>query len=224
MEYGQQTLDLIQDARGRGAEHIAVVMRHSARTYKPGIRDFDNPLTDEGRALAQSFGEALAKDAHVRAYSSPVGRCVDTAEKIIVGHEQSGGTAKGRRDIEVLGNVHILDFARFAKAVQEVGLDAMYPKWFAGELAPDLLLPSKMLSELIAHVVLEKLDRPIGGPQIDVLVSHDMNLYPMRHHLLNQTIEEYGRVNYLDGLVFYAVDGVVQVQSHHGQPEPLKLG
>ena len=48
MEYGQQTLDLIRQARERGAEHIAVVMRHSARTYKPGIRDFDNPLTDEG--------------------------------------------------------------------------------------------------------------------------------------------------------------------------------
>ena len=103
MEYGQQTLDLIRQARERGAEHIAVVMRHSARTYKPGIRDFDNPLTDEGRALAQSFGKALAKDTYVRAYSSPVGRCVDTAEKIILGHEQSGGTAKGRRDIEVLG-------------------------------------------------------------------------------------------------------------------------
>ena len=90
-------------------------------------------------------------------------------------------------------------------------------------MAPDVLLPSKMLSELIAHVVLEKLDRPIGGPQIDVLVSHDMNLYPMRHHLLNQTIEKYGRVNYLDGLIFYAVDDVVQVQSHHGQPAPLML-
>ena len=223
MEYGKQTLGLIEQARDRGADHVAVVMRHSARTYKPGIRDFDNPLTDQGRELAHAFGKALPKEAHLRAYSSPVGRCVDTAEKIIAGHEQHGGVAKGRRDIEVLGNVHILDFARFAKVVQEFSLAEVYPKWFAGELAPDLLLPSHTLAQLIAHVVLEKLDRPLGGPQVDLLVSHDMNLYPMRHHLLDQTIDDCGPVNYLDGLVFFALDGMVHVQSHHGEPALLRF-
>ena len=223
MEYGRPTLDLISRARNNGADHVAVVMRHSARTYLPGIRDFENKLTDEGRELAVAFGKALPNDVHVRAYSSPVDRCVETAEKIVAGHEQSGGEAKRRRDIEILGNSHILDFARFAKVVQEFGLEKVYPKWFAGELAPDLLLPSQTLAQLIAHVVLEKLDRPVGGPQVDVLVSHDMNLYPMRHHLLDQTIDDCGPVNYLDGLVFYVLDGRVHVQSHHGEPVPLTL-
>jgi broad specificity phosphatase PhoE len=225
LKYGKDTLALIDEVRNKGVEHVAVIMRHSARTYDRGIRDFDNPLTDEGRQLAYDWGRSLPKELSVRAYSSPVNRCVETAEKILSGHEEDGGKTHGRRDIEALGTNHILDFARFAMTVRNMGsMDEMYATWFAGKLAPDLLLPSHTLATITAHVILDKLRRPVGGPQLDILVSHDMNLYPLRHHLLNQTIDDYGKVYYLDGVVFYELDHKVHAQSHHGQAIPLVVG
>lgn len=223
MNYGQDTLELINAIRSSGVEHVAVMMRHSARTYDPGIRDFDNPLTDEGRELAREFGRSLPKDVLVRAYSSPIERCVETADLILEGHREGGGETTRRRDIEALGTNHILDSRRFNKMLVKLGLDELYPRWFRGELDPDLLLPSDSLATITAHVVLEKLRRPFGGPQLDLLVSHDMNIYPVRHHLLDQSIEAFGKVLYLDGIAFYETGDGVHIRSHHAAAAPLQV-
>ena len=49
--YGEATLALIEDVYRQGADHVAALMRHSAREFEPGRHDLLNPLTDAGRAL-----------------------------------------------------------------------------------------------------------------------------------------------------------------------------
>ena len=61
-------------------EQLALFMCHSARTYIEGLPDFENELTDDDRELARQLGEALPKEVTMRGYSSPVNRCVDTAD------------------------------------------------------------------------------------------------------------------------------------------------
>ena len=107
--------------------------------------------------------------------------------------------------------------------VQEIGIETLYSKWFRHELDRDLLLPSKVLATLTAHIILDKLRRPLGGPQLDILVSHDMNLYPVRHHMLDQTIEDCGKVEYLQAIAFFEQDGEAFLQSHHGPARPVVL-
>ena len=130
MEYGQETLDLVANIMANGVEHVALFMRHSARTYHPGIPDFENQLTDEGRVLARDLGGALPKEVTIRGYSSPVNRCVETADFILEGHKVGGGEITRRRQIEALGNAHILDMNRVARVVQDIGIETLYSKWF----------------------------------------------------------------------------------------------
>ena len=215
--------DHVADIMFDGVEHVALFMRHSARTYHPGIPDFENQLTDVGRGLARDLGQALPKQVTVGGYSSPVDRCVETAELILEGHKAGGGEIARRRHIEALGNSHILDMNRLKRVIEELGMDTLYSRWFRQELDRDLLLPSKVLATLTAHVILEKLKRPLGGPQLDILVSHDMNLYPVRHHLLDQTMEDCGKVEYLQAIAFFEQDGEARLQSHHGPARPLVL-
>ncbi len=64
---------------------VALLTRHSIRE-EPANRfaTYDVPLTPEGVALAQAWGELLPRPL-ARLYSSPVGRCVATAEAMAMG-------------------------------------------------------------------------------------------------------------------------------------------
>ena len=74
--YGDSALELISEALADGVDHAAVLLRHSARTFEPGLHDLDNLLTDEGRALCCRFGRRLPKELTLRAYASPAQRCL----------------------------------------------------------------------------------------------------------------------------------------------------
>ncbi len=54
---GDAIVELIAGVTERGVHHAVVLLRHSAREYHPQIHDLENPLTDEGRALARRLGE-----------------------------------------------------------------------------------------------------------------------------------------------------------------------
>jgi broad specificity phosphatase PhoE len=64
---------------------VALLTRHSIREQGVnGFATYDVPLTAEGVALAQAWGSKLTRPVS-RMYSSPVGRCVATAEAIAMG-------------------------------------------------------------------------------------------------------------------------------------------
>ena len=60
---------------------VILFTRHSLRELAPnnGIPSYDLPLTPEGIVLAEQWGERLNRPIKA-VYSSPVGRCVDTAK------------------------------------------------------------------------------------------------------------------------------------------------
>jgi hypothetical protein len=58
---------------------------------------------------------------------------------------------------------------------------------------------------------------------LNLYVTHDVNLYLIREFCLGQVIEEVGRIDPLEGLVFFEQDGVVQVSNHLGPPKVVRL-
>ena len=65
---------------------VILLTRHSLRELAPnnGVPSYDLPLTPEGVVLAEQWGRRL--DRPISAfYSSPVGRCVDTAKAMSLG-------------------------------------------------------------------------------------------------------------------------------------------
>jgi broad specificity phosphatase PhoE len=204
--YGVETVRLVESALAAGARHVGLLMRHSAREFVPGRHDLENPLTDEGRVLAERMGAALPKDLLLRGYASPAERCIETAALLLRGHEGRGGHVARHRPVEGLGVFYVLDQMRMYRAMQAAqGQVGFLERWFAGDIAPDVMMPADLAARLVARVVTEKLRQPIAAPQLDVCVSHDMTLYLVRDRLLGRApgSEE---VKFLDGVVFYSDD------------------
>lgn len=100
--YGDSGITLVNGVLDKGVKHVVLLMRHSAREYAEGVHDAKNPLTDEGRALSLRFGENLPQHLSLRAYPSPVGRCRETAERILSGYASKGGLITRYRPVDGL--------------------------------------------------------------------------------------------------------------------------
>ena len=84
------------------------------------------------------------------------------------------------------------------------------------------MLPPKL-------AIREQLAQIMGGLveqdnlRLNICVTHDVNLYLIRELCLGQKIEDVGRIEPLEGLVFFEKDGVVQVSNHLGPPKAVRL-
>jgi len=201
---GDDTLAMVDEVFAAGARHAVLLMRHSAREFVPGRHDLLNPLTDEGRALAERFGRALGKSLIVRGYSSPAERCVETAQLVLKGHEGGGGAVTRHRPVEGLGVFYVLDQMKMFRTMHAAeGQVPFLESWYAGRVPVDVMIPAAAAARLVIGVLHEKLRQPVGSPQLDVCVSHDMTVYLMRDRLLGEQAAEHGEVRFLDGLMLY---------------------
>lgn len=222
--YGDRTLAMLDSLETVGVERAALIMRHSAREYVAGRHDLANPLTDAGRAYARNFGERLGPAWALRAYSSPAGRCVETAELICQGQNAS---SRGRvRPVEALGVFYALDQQRMFKAMSEIrmNLPNFVVAWQAGDLAEDIMMNAEQAAMTLLRLLWVRLRaRPEGGGQalLDVHVSHDLTLYLLRAVAGALTPSEEAPVRYLDGLVLFEADGQPFLTAHDLPPRPL---
>ena len=64
---------------------VGLLTRHSIREHAgEHVVSYRVPLTEEGEKLAKCWGGVLNRPIH-RVYSSPVGRCIQTAEHMLDG-------------------------------------------------------------------------------------------------------------------------------------------
>lgn len=224
MNYGEHTLALVQQALARGADHLVLLMRHSAREFAPDIHDLENPLTDEGRELARDLGGKLPRELLLRGYASPAARCVETADLILEGHRSADGRVTRTRPIEGLGVFYVLDQMKMFRIMQAAeGQLPFLEHWFDGGVPADVMMPANVAARLVAQVAAEKLNQPLEKPQLDILVTHDMTLYTVRDRLLRQTTQQFGSIDFLDGLVLFRKDSELLLQSHHGEPASIHI-
>lgn len=92
---------------------VALFTRHSIREpAKQGFAGYDIPLTPEGVRLAEAWGARLGRPLH-GAWSSPVGRCVDTAKAMLAGAE--------RHDLDITKHMQLVEPGCFVKDIRTVG-------------------------------------------------------------------------------------------------------
>ena len=213
-DYGGRTATLVNELYEEGVDRALLLLRHSAREYVDGRHDLDNPLTDAGRHYAERLGAALPKGATVRAYASPPHRCMETAERMLAGHEAGGGAVTRHRPQEALGVFYALDQMKLWQAMREAGGLVPYVEgWIAGTIGPDIMIPAETAARLLLAVLAEKLQNPVADRHLDVCVSHDMTLYLMRTVLLGVPLAAQP-VAYLDGLVLFPRAGKLILRSN----------
>lgn len=151
-----------------------IFLRHSAREEPDDFEEtLRAPLTDEGRMIAQKFGQNLPLDYKYRFFSSPVERCKETSDLI-------QETLRKRDCIvesgAILPNLTLIKNKRkpMIEYFTRDGHDFVN-RWIAGFYPESIVEPPLIVAQRIAEDVLMNLDFSTKK-RIDFYVSHDFHL------------------------------------------------
>ena len=186
----------------KGQTRAALLIRHSERMGAE-IATEEDGLTDRGRSMASDLGRSLRPFGPIRMFSSPVGRCMETARLILEGAGVTG-------DVIVSTNlggpgVFVIDGDSVMTRLNRIGLSPFIRSWFNGELSPDEVRSCQAGSKALMDWTIEELSsRPRG---LDILVSHDLDLTPVLVHYLGYDLFGEGLLNFLDGFMVSSDSG-----------------
>lgn len=166
------SLDRLPDDRG-----VVLLTRHSIREEpRGGFAGYDVPLTPAGVALARAWGGALGRPLH-KVLSSPVGRCVDTAQAMVEGAAASKPVDRHRLLVEP--GSFVRDLGAVGKLFLELGAVGFANRHLAGGLGEGVLSPEEGTARVLT------LARTHVGPPgtMSLLVTHDTILAAVIHTL-----------------------------------------
>ena len=151
---------------------VHLLTRHSVRELaKNGFADYRLPLTPEGIEMAREWGTQLARPVEAF-YSSPVGRCVNTAIAMAEGARKAGLIA----DIpEVTTDTTLVEPGCYVEDLNQVGPTFLKMGAFKflnhhlQEPFEGMLSPAEGRSKLAAYL---KAREPASG-HLNVHVTHD---------------------------------------------------
>lgn len=173
----------------------SLLVRHAERGAIPsGSFGDDVPLTTRGRTQARALGVALGSRLG-RVVTSPVPRCVETADGIIEG-------AANARSVETdvrLGapGVWVVDARALGDVFLTEGPRAVVRRQLAGPIAGlrDLRVGAGLLLDLVAR-------GPTRDELVDVFVSHDAVIAPFLGYLLEATDTDSLWPDFIEGVWF----------------------
>ena len=183
---------------------VAVLLRHSVRGPLPrGDAGNAVPLTRDGVRLARSLGAVLG-DRLRTLHTSPLPRCVQTAEAVRSGAEVDVPVVSDR----LLGDpgVYVVDARRAWSNWETLGHEAVVHSLMTGsEVLPGMADPGPAARRLVRHMLAAAGDRP----GLHLFITHDFVITITVARLLGEPLgrEEWPR--YLDGAFFQPAGGCI---------------
>jgi broad specificity phosphatase PhoE len=175
---------------------ISLLLRHADRDAIPqGSFGNEILLNEKGKLNAQHFGENLTGKKINSIFTSPVKRCVQTAEFLTKGYGRSieiiETTALGEPGL------HILDEKIAGDFFLRYGFDEMYKRFIQGKEIPGIPNVNE-LNKRITNFITE--NTTANGTTI--FITHDM-LIAFYHFSLNKKVYTKDNwINYMTGLTF----------------------
>ena len=191
---------------------IYLLLRHAERNHiTPGDKDFGAHvgLTDRGRRQAVALGKMIPAIGDAVYFSSPVGRCMETAKCISEGRKLAGfgnfaipGVASGAAADSVnvtplveLGDFFVRDVPAYEQTLRE-GFYEGICKWLeSGEHGA--FWPLHERAEQMREMMFEK-----AQSRFNVFVTHDAWVVPCLSHFCGLKFEPKCWMNFLTGLAF----------------------
>ncbi|MCF8114261.1 MAG: histidine phosphatase family protein [Desulfotignum sp.] len=217
-----QTLTVIQQLLNRNITKIAAIIRHSERFYgtTPGSEPFLG-LTPVGMEFAVEMGQNLPVSPLPRLYSSPFGRCIETAYLIDKGFtRQNGVHLPHNQSRELLAPFYIKDIEKALNLLKEQGTHTYIRNWFDNRLDEAVMENPKKTSATLSRFMHDCV-QDLADNEIAICVSHDWNIFPLKEFALGLTHEEAGDIGYLDGVVFFENNGQTFITSYQTDPQPV---
>ena len=191
---------------------IYLLLRHAERNHiTPGDKDFGAHvgLTERGRRQAVALGRMIPAIGNAVYFSSPVGRCVETAQCIGEGRKLAGygnfaipGTAPGVAGasvnvtpLDALGDFFVRDVPAYEQTLRE-GFYEGICKWLdSGK--HDAFWPLHERAEQMREMMFEK-----AQSRFNIFVTHDAWIVPCLSHFCSFKFEPKCWMNFLTGLAF----------------------
>jgi hypothetical protein len=189
-------LEKLQKIEDVDSRWIAVLLRHGEReTIPAGTYGNDVQLTPNGVADSTRFGEVLSCFKVRRIYTSPVPRCVQTAECI------KKGVSSSAPEIicdDMLGNpgFHIADADIAGKAYLEYGCVGVYERFSRGEVVDGLAS-----ADFLRVHPMQWLKAKSSEKGVTLFVTHDALI---AHFAFANGLHAYDAenwINFLDGII-----------------------
>jgi phosphohistidine phosphatase SixA len=205
--YGSPVMDHVTK-RHPESKRTIIVIRHSERPTFDGIpsEEWDHVLLNEnGIKTAKEMGRAIAETIpteKIRVFHWGFARTSQTADAIVEGAEEMGKKVKSRRTLDLLPPV--ADRSAYLAIMKAGGGREMFRLWLTGG-GHDAMVPvsdfgTKVFSELLS-------DRVCGFGEAAVVVTHDIHIYPLLHHVFGKT----SVINFLDGIVISTSPELVHI-------------
>ena len=212
---GKETAKVIEGLREKGINRQVVLMRHSVRHYSedPRLEPFMG-LTEQGKEAAIAFGHAVGQLAPLTPCSSYIGRCIETAYLL-----QRGSSCKeGRINTleEVLSPFYVKDFHKIIELALKHDLTGFIRGWIDGAF-PETIIGS---ASSAASSMLQFVDHRLAaeGAGVTVGVTHDWNVFTLKEFALKLPHEIWGKVVFLEGVVFFQEEGRLMAVNHQTKP------
>ncbi|HKJ97724.1 MAG TPA: histidine phosphatase family protein [Desulfotignum sp.] len=217
-----QTITVIQQLLHQGITKIAAIIRHSARFYStaPGTEPFIG-LTPAGMEYALEMGQNLMPSPLPRLYSSPFGRCIETAYLIDKGFTRRHGIhILHNQPQKMLAPFYIKDIEKALNLLKEQGTHTYIRNWFNDKLDDAVMESPETTTAALTRFMLDCIE-DLDDNEIAVCVSHDWNIFPLKEFALNLPHEEAGDIGYLDGVVFFEQDNKAYITSFQADPRQV---
>ena len=190
---------------------VAVLVRHSVRGHlPPGAAGNLVPLTDEGIRLAEDLGRQLGTSLR-SLHTSPILRCVQTAEAIRAGAAATLGITADW----LLGDPGV--YVRVPKVAGQLWAERGH-KWVIDHLVssnkvlPGMASPGRAARRLAQHM-LAATDQV---PGLHFFVTHDSLVTVTVARLINVPLSEGEWPAYLEGAFFWRTEGALQIAYREG--------
>lgn len=208
------------------SEPVAVLLRHSVRDrLPPGKIGYTLPITPVGAALGSELGALLGSRLRTL-HTSPLARCVQTAEAIRAGATvRAGGTG----DIPIvrdrlLGDpgVYVVDEDRALSNWEERGHESVMEHLVSQDRPlPGMADPAPAARFLVQHMLARAGDRP----GLHVFVTHDSLVTTTAARLLGEPLGKNDWPWYLEGAFFWRQGGhlVTAYRDHCNKSDAVTL-
>ena len=197
MDGVQRTLALLADVPSDA--DVALVIRHAEREpISPGTYGNDVSLTERGTHSARRLGKALTSRSSSAIITSPLPRCVQTAQAIIEGASWNG---------PALADHTLGDPGPFVTAPElsgpvllEIGPKAMAQHQLTEKDPPPGMRAAEQGVELLLNLIRPHLaDRGL----VSLFITHDLVLAVLVGHLYGLNVGEFDWPDYLDALTVW---------------------
>ena len=192
-------IDWITENRPR---KVSLLIRHAHRYPIPkGVIEHQNvPLTMKGRQLACEFGKKLPQSYSIRLFHSPIPRCKETAEYVLKGFQNTGGSAKlmGAKDFL---KINLVDQREMVHILDKIGHQQFGYRWLKGKFDEKIIEnPEKVASKTINSVI--TLMKNEVNKKINIHITHDLNILAVRELISPVPNENFDWPEYLNGIIF----------------------